>query len=70
MSDACDAKVGRRGHRLDRLLVVVETTVLHALRVALRKLGRSEQLSGERGEEFSRGNLLGLKWNDEHPLGR
>ena len=50
MSDAGDAKVGRRGHRLEGLLVVVEATVLHALRVALRKLGRSEQLSGERGE--------------------
>ena len=61
MSDAGDAKVDRRGHRLEELLVVVEATVLHALRVALRKWGRSEQLIGERGEEFSRGNLLGLK---------
>lgn len=70
MSDAGDAKVGRRGHRLEGLLVAVEATVPHALRMALRKPGRSEQLRGERGEEFSRGNLLGLKWNDEHLLGR
>ena len=37
MSDAGDAEVGRRRHRLEELLVVVEATVLHALRVALRR---------------------------------
>lgn len=59
MSDAGDAKVGRRGHRLEGLLVAVEATVPHALRMALRKPGRSEQLRGKEGKSSQGGTCLG-----------
>lgn len=76
MLDAGDAEKDRTGCRLEELLTgsggpcADSGPSTASLRAVLRKAGGGGQLSGERGGEFSRGNLLALRYKDKRSPGK